>query len=199
MAVCKGGTAAQPLANDHAPNNDGAGHVALSAVRELDNINALAAGQELRFGVRGLTIIYGDNGAGKSGYARVLKAVCRARVARGDVIRSNVYESAAGLPTATIDFVVGGQQQHLDWQHGATSDPLLAKVSVFDSRCATLYVENKDNQLAFTPGPLRLLADVAKACDLLKGALEKEIAALISNAPPLSPNMGVLRIAWSAS
>ncbi|WP_245479279.1 ATP-binding protein, partial [Mesorhizobium sp. M1A.F.Ca.IN.022.05.2.1] len=44
-----------------------------SALFSLPHVNALAPGERLSFGKTGLTAIYGDNGAGKSGYARVLK------------------------------------------------------------------------------------------------------------------------------
>ena len=41
-------------------------------------VNALAEDQTLKF-APGLTIVYGDNGAGKTGYIRILKQACRAR------------------------------------------------------------------------------------------------------------------------
>ena len=50
--------------------------VALLTVDEIANVNALAADQHLTFGQTGLTVVYGRNGAGKSGYARILKHAC---------------------------------------------------------------------------------------------------------------------------
>ena len=41
-------------------------------------MNALAENQTLKFAA-GLTVVYGDNGAGKTGYIRILKQACRAR------------------------------------------------------------------------------------------------------------------------
>ncbi len=40
---------------------------------EIAGVNALVGDQELSFGAEDMTIIYGDNGSGKSGYCRVLK------------------------------------------------------------------------------------------------------------------------------
>src|SRR5262249_42464457 len=51
--------------------------VYLQAVRDVRHVNALAEGERLTFDRIGVTMIYGDNGAGKSGYARVLKKACR--------------------------------------------------------------------------------------------------------------------------
>jgi hypothetical protein len=62
----------------------------------LQNVNALPSGQELRFGPN-LTLIYGDNGAGKTGYARPLGA---AAFTRGDreVLTNAVQPVTRGIP-----------------------------------------------------------------------------------------------------
>jgi hypothetical protein len=87
--------ATEPLSADHIPTGPVAGRtVTLSGIRDVRNANALAPKQTLKFGGTGLTIVYGDNGSGKSGYARILKRACRAR-ARGETILPNVF----GTPT----------------------------------------------------------------------------------------------------
>jgi hypothetical protein len=50
--------------------------VRLLAMKDLQHVNALAANTRLPFAPEGLTVIYGDNGSGKSGYSRVLKRAC---------------------------------------------------------------------------------------------------------------------------
>jgi hypothetical protein len=50
--------------------------VQLAAIKNLQHVNALAPGKTLPLAPSGLTNIYGDNGAGKSGYTRVLKKAC---------------------------------------------------------------------------------------------------------------------------
>ena len=69
-----------PLTLEHvrAPEN-GDAVVALRGIRAVQNVNALAEGERLSFDKKGLTVVYGDNGSGKSGYARILKKICRAR------------------------------------------------------------------------------------------------------------------------
>jgi hypothetical protein len=81
---------AKPLDAAHLPANPGqVGAVSLLSIADVIGVNNLAAGQTLGFEANGLTIIYGDNGAGKSGYARILKRACRARHAGS--IEANVY------------------------------------------------------------------------------------------------------------
>src|SRR4051794_38794698 len=45
--------------------------VTLSALRSCEGVNALTEDQDLSFAATGLTVVYGDNGSGKSGYARL--------------------------------------------------------------------------------------------------------------------------------
>ncbi len=80
LEICKGTAEARPLTAAHIRDGGASGaDVSLSALYGLEHVNALAIGERLTFNKAGLTVIYGDNGAGKSGYARVLKQACRAR------------------------------------------------------------------------------------------------------------------------
>jgi hypothetical protein len=112
VAICKAIDQADPLDASHI-RDPAASHavVSLGALHGLSNVNALAPGERLSFGKTGLTVIYGDNGAGKSGYARVLKQLCRARSPKGDAILPNIYAAATGTPTANVDFHIGGQKR----------------------------------------------------------------------------------------
>src|SRR5699024_7877896 len=49
------------------------GRVILDRIEDVSGVNALASESPLTFGKSGITIIYGDNGSGKSGYARILR------------------------------------------------------------------------------------------------------------------------------
>lgn len=68
-----------PLAQEHVPETGtGAAHVSLVSIFHHQGVNALAQDQTLKFGPK-LTVVYGDNAAGKTGYIRILKSACRAR------------------------------------------------------------------------------------------------------------------------
>ena len=183
VAVCKGENPTAPLDASHIPD-PAASHavVSLGALHGLSNVNALASGERLSFGKTGLTVIYGDNGAGKSGYARVLKQLCRARSPKGDAILPDIYAGSGGAPTASIDFFIGGQKRSATWNQGGSADPMLSAVSVFDSRTANVHVENT-NDLAYTPLPLRILAGLAQACQDVKAKLSVEIKTLEQQTP----------------
>lgn len=107
-ALCMKGRGAErialdpiPLAAAHLPANpEGGVAVTLNAMASIVGVNQLAAGQELSFEPAGLTVIYGQNGAGKSGYARILKRACRARHA-GEIMPDAYNPPPAGKATAT--------------------------------------------------------------------------------------------------
>lgn len=183
VAICKGDAHAIPLDASHI-RDPSASHavVSLGALHGLSHVNALAPGERLSFGKAGLTVIYGDNGAGKSGYARVLKQLCRARSPKGDAILPNIYAADSGTPAASIDFFIGGQKRSASWTQGESPDPMLSAVSVFDSRTANVHVENT-NDLAYTPLPLRILAGLAQACQDVKATLAAEIKGLREQTP----------------
>ncbi|VFU17786.1 AAA family ATPase [Methylocella tundrae] len=183
VAICKATDQAAPLDASHI-RDPAASHavVSLGALHGLSNVNALAPGERLSFGKTGLTVIYGDNGAGKSGYARVLKQLCRARSPKGDAILPNIYAATGGTPTASVDFFIGGQKRNTSWTQGGATDPMLSAVSVFDSRTANVHVENT-NDLAYTPLPLRILAGLAQACQEVKAKLTADAQALERQTP----------------
>ncbi|ELQ15697.1 hypothetical protein A989_03467 [Xanthomonas translucens DAR61454] len=130
-----------------------------------------------------MTIIYGDNGSGKSGYARILKKVCRARIpGRGEEIAPDIYDPAPGTPSATIEYAISGQNRTCAWQLGQAADAALSGISVFDSRTANVHVDDT-NEVAYTPFPLKLLGTLAQLCKSVKDKLAAEIAQIRAQTP----------------
>jgi len=181
--ICKGEAVGLPLTNDHIRDPETLDiEVTLTKIHNLKHVNALQMGQVLTFQKSGLTVIYGDNGAGKSGYARVLKHACRARFPKGDIILPNINDSEIGTPQANIEFCVGGQNRSLAWQQGGPADSTLTAISVFDNWTANVHV-NDNNELAYTPTPLKIMTALADACRSLKSTLETEIKTLQNQTP----------------
>ena len=71
LAVPQG---AFPLTKAHVPEQSGiAAPVSLTSIFHHRGVNALAEDQTLKFSPN-LTVVYGDNAAGKTGYIRILKS-----------------------------------------------------------------------------------------------------------------------------
>lgn len=63
----------------------------LASIGPVQNIDRLAKGQQLRFAPKGITLVFGENGSGKSGYARIAKRLCRSLSVdelKGDVFKA---------------------------------------------------------------------------------------------------------------
>lgn len=182
----KGGT---PLTADHTPDPESAATVVnLRAIHSVENVNALKHGERLTFDKAGVTVVYGDNGSGKSGYARILKKACRARMpSKGDRILPNIYATKVGPQKAVIDFTANGHNRSQDWVGDAPADPLLSSVSVFDSRTANVHVDEV-NDVAYTPFPMRVLEHLAEACLEIKKRINAEIRELERQTPEAIAN-----------
>jgi len=154
-----------------------AGAVAAESAEELrivrlanvSGVNALAIGQEITFNPR-LTVLFGENAAGKTGYVRVLKRVASVRSAQP--ILGNVHVSSAGKPHATIEYELSGAAKSLEW-NDETGVPPFTRMSVFDSGAVALHVDD-DLTYVFTPGELALFLHVHRAIDAVKARLERE-------------------------
>src|SRR5581483_2130446 len=131
---------------------------------------------------------------------------CRARVSKGDTVHDNVYAARPGIPTAIIDFSVDGQGRSAMWTRDRPTDPSLSAVSIFDSRTASVHVE-QTNDLAYTPRPLKLLAALARVCAEIKTRLASELNSIeqqtpsILRKPPCRPStaVGILLAGLSGS
>ncbi|SAK48919.1 recombination protein F [Caballeronia pedi] len=148
--------------------------VQILAVRELENVNALVPGGRLPIAEEGITAIYGENGAGKSGYSRVFKHACRARDRREPILPDARQDpKAAGPARATFESVVDGTPINYVWQHKAEPPEPLADISIFDTHCAQAYIDNHGD-FAYVPYGLDILEGLVGVCNKLKARATQE-------------------------
>ncbi len=183
--ICKGdhGLAekvdAAPLAKEHVPGPEGtAAPVSLESIFHHQGVNALAEDQTLKF-APGLTIVYGDNGAGKTGYIRILKQACRAR-GREQILGNVVSGAAPPKLAVNIKYKVGEESNAREWV-GGDADEFVSCVSIFDTQCAAVYL-NESTDVAFLPFGLDLFDKLVRACKAVRARLEMEQRALNTNA-----------------
>ncbi len=163
---------AQPLDANHLPQPDaGKIPVFLESLTHLAGVNALGQDQRIEF-ERSLTVVYGANAAGKSGYTRILKRACRARGAE-EILGNVVSGAAPGRPSAKIKFTADGKSRDILWDDDKPPDAFLSRVSVFDRHCASVYIAERTD-VAFRPLGLDLFDRLSDASEAIKKALEKE-------------------------
>lgn len=163
-----------PLAKEHVPAQTVGAPVSLVSIFHHRGVNALAEDQTLKFGP-GLTVVYGDNGAGKTGYIRILKSACRARGPE-KILGNVVSGTTPHAPVVAIKYKVGAESDPREWA-GGTEDEFISRVSVFDTQCAAVYLSEKTD-VAFRPFGLDLFDKLVKACKAVRTKLESEQRAL---------------------
>jgi energy-coupling factor transporter ATP-binding protein EcfA2 len=183
--ICKGEhglaekTEVKPLSKEHVPDQHGtAAAVSLESIFHHKGVNALAEDQSLKF-APGLTIVYGDNGAGKTGYIRIFKQACRAR-GHEEILGNAVSGIAPPKPVVSIKYRVGEEATARQWV-GGDADEFVSRVSIFDMHCAAVYL-NERTDVAFLPFGLDLFDKLVKACKAVRSRLESEQRALNTNA-----------------
>ena len=160
-----------------APPADPARLVQLVGIKDLANINALANGGRIPIALAGLTIIYGENGTGKSGYSRVFKHACRARDRREPILPdANLDPKAVGAAQAVFEVMIDGTAADLPWSYGRPSPEPLSDISIFDTHCARAYIDNHGD-FAYAPYGLDILEGLVGACNKLKVLATQEKAA----------------------
>lgn len=159
--------------------------IKLRSIGGLTNVNALRDDQRLGTGDQ-LTIIYGENATGKSGYARVMKKAFRARAV--DDILPNVYDktSPTGSASATFEIEESGAVRKVTWIDGGEIIECLGRFAVFDSHCGRVYLTD-DNQLSFLPYGFDMLECLTKTTDEVKAELQSLGLKAAPNADALKP------------
>lgn len=146
--------------------------VRLDSLKVGDGVNAIKIGSQIEFAA-GVTVIFGENGSGKSGFVRLLKRAAGVRTAED--ILPDIRGSARPTPSATFVVTVGSTSTPVEWKNEFGIAPL-SRASVFDTRGARLHVEEDLNYL-YTPGELTLLPFVQNAIERVRAALDRAIAA----------------------
>lgn len=159
---------------------DPARTVQLAGIKDLAHVNALANGSRVPIALAGLTVIYGENGAGKSGYSRVFKHACRARDRREPILpNANLDPKTVGVAQAVFETVIDGAATDLLWRYGSPAPEPLSDIAIFDTHCARAYIDNHGD-FAYAPYGLDILEGLVGTCNKLKTRATQEKAA---NAP----------------
>ncbi len=151
----------QPLDSVLGSANPNAHHLTLKSLHGLKHVNAIDQTQSLMFENKGLTIIYGQNGSGKSGYARVFKKACFSRDKEERII-PNVTKTTDShcIPEAVFDVELDGQAKSILWKQSDNSMvEELSYISVFDTKSARV-VLSKEQECYYVPYGLDILQNL---------------------------------------
>ena len=189
-----------PFSADHLYGSGTIGpRTLLVSLGPVTNLARLATNQTLSFAIDGITLVYGDNGTGKSGYCRITKKLCRSATSE-DLLGDVFLDGAKPAAEVHIRYLLDGDKEPKaqQWQDGTPPPSAIANISIFDSSNARLYVD-AENKISFLPREIALLEQFAKHCSEMDKKFDAEIKALnprINVALPAgySPNGEVAKI-----
>lgn len=134
--------------------------VILRALEQTCDLNALAPAQRITFSPN-LTVLFGANGSGKSGYARFLATI---GFCRGDTtVLPDVTRPPSTPPRADLILSDGTTETRISITD-TTAATTLRSLHVFDHQSVLTHVAD-ENELSFTPLGLDLLTRFASVVD----------------------------------
>lgn len=193
-------TNAIPIDNTHIPAilNAGAVYPKLISIKSPINICSLHNDGHLQFANDGLTVIYGNNGSGKSSYSRILKKLCWSR--RPNIeLKKNVFAPSSNQQQ--VDFLINenGSNINFRWIENSNTHSALTSIYVFDTDCGDVYVNN-ENPTEYKPIGIDLLEKLIPVLGNIFQKLHSEIAGYITQKPNLDQSLSTTRLAqWYAS
>lgn len=146
--------------------------IELDSLSAITGVNRLAKNQTVNF-AKNITIIYGENGTGKTGYSRILKNLGFSYDSVKTIL-PNIFV-AAEPQSATISFKTNGTPRTFIW-NGANTDSELENISVFNSSCVQFSIS--DRSLIVSPIGFHLFHLVSDELNALMQLLQRKIAAL---------------------
>ena len=155
--------------------------VRLISITKTEHVNALASVQPLTFEPNGLTIVYGDNGSGKSGYARLLKRITRAR--HQEEVLSDVFrDTAMENPTASLSVRIGDQDEAIMWPE--PTRPELQRMLFYDGACRDAYIAT-ESAFPYRPSALAVMDSLISACVAVRSRIDTRLGENAQSAVPL--------------
>ena len=169
----------------------------LKSLGPVSNIDKLASEQEpFEFvSPNGLTVIFGNNGSGKSGYARILKNLCKshgdAKPLRGDATSGTETAWQVNLTYAEKKHGSDEVDKAIIWvkaeENKAKNDieyAPLERIAFFDSRVANTYVDG-DRTLFYLPPEIRLYEELAILAGEFKESIDRKTKELKDQLPSI--------------
>jgi len=157
----------------------------IEEILDVHGLNAIKAGANLPFGKSNLSVIYGQNGTGKSGFARLLKQICGSR--SKDEIHSNVFDPAPTACRAHFKVSIDGKPADVHWDIPSGPHKALRHAQVFDSKAAQQYMGR--TEACYEPSRMKFVSALIATADAVSAELAGEKALLSKALPAMAESL----------
>lgn len=152
---------------NYTPTNQ---EVKLISLSDILGVNRLAKNQTINFS-QNLTVVFGENGTGKTGYGRILKALGFSYDSHNNILSDITKTSEA--QSAVINYNSNSVDKTFYWD-GTNSAQELEKISVFNNNCVSISLS--DRQLIVTPIGFHLFNLITYELNKLEELINIQIA-----------------------
>lgn len=153
----------------------------LKSLRHESGVNALERGATIPFHPK-LTVVYGKNGSGKSGFVRILKRIAGSRTQ--EEVWQNVHtERSQNHCNAKITYTSGASDVVCQW-NGESKLPPFDQMAVFDGKCIPIYL-NRSLDFSYQPYGFELFQALSASLQRLQELLAGDIQSASSDKPPV--------------
>ena len=143
----------------------------LTSLQNLKGVNALVENQKIDFSNQ-VTIVYGINGSGKTGYTRLLKKAFHSRSTE-DILPNIHVTTGHSNVSAEISFLSDSKPYSLTYPNHKQQNEF-RQFSIFDNKCVNVHLSNK-NQFEFRPAGLDFFADLIESFKKVEDKLTADI------------------------
>jgi len=147
--------------------------IVLVSLSAIEGVTRLAKNQTLNFSPN-LTVIYGENGTGKTSYGRIIKSLGFSYDNNNTVI-GNIFGNINTRKKAVLKYKYNNEDKEFEW-NGQDKQEDLANISVFNENCVK--ISFSDRQLLVSPMGFHLFNLVSSELDELMELLNKKIQSL---------------------
>ena len=146
--------------------------IRIKSIGNIRGINKLFPRKPLELGKENLTIIYGSNRAGKSGYARILKHICGAKSC--SPLLPNIFKGDQPEQKCDIEYLKENNLKKKEWNPATGVINDLSCVNIFDAECGKVYVAD-ENETAYEPKILSFFSKLVEICEKISSEITTEI------------------------
>lgn len=146
----------------------------ITSLSDVTGVNALGTGNAIEPDPH-LTILFGENGTGKTGYSRIFKALAESRTVDKKIL-GNIAHTQPEAMSATVKYRLGDSDEQCYIWRGEKGVLPFTRMSIFDSHAVKLHVDD-DLDYTYTPAALALFEHVTTGVKSVQEAARREAEA----------------------
>lgn len=139
--------------------------ILFKTLKHISGVNALSENQTIKFS-QDVTVLYGLNGSGKSGYFRILNEICGGNQKKEILPNIYVDDTNKKVVSVQLEYSKGTNTDTLNWNNTSRALPDFNGVKVFDSSYLNgLLVARTPDEAVVYPLGLHLFSYIAQIMD----------------------------------